>query len=101
MIVVRFKVQCKPEKIEQAMAAFKEVITPSRAVEGVVNFDIARDLHDPQSIIATEVFVDRAALDRQESLPAVQKIIGQLPEFLAGNPEATIYNVSSSEPWGS
>jgi quinol monooxygenase YgiN len=101
MIVVRFKVQCKPEKIEQAMAAFKELITPSRAVEGVVNFDIARDLHDPHSIIATEVFVDRAAPERQESLPAVQKIIGQLPEFLAGNPEATIYNVSSSEPWGS
>jgi quinol monooxygenase YgiN len=101
MIVVRFKVKCKPEKIEQATAAFKEVISPSRGVEGVVNFDIARDLHDPNSIIATEVFADRAALERQESLPAVQKIIGQLPEFLAGDPEATIYNVSSSEPWGS
>jgi quinol monooxygenase YgiN len=101
MIVVRFKVQCKPEKIEQAVAAFKEVITPSRAVEGVINFDIARDLHDPNSIIATEVFADRVALERQESLPVVQKIIGQLPEFLASDPEATIFNVSSSEPWGS
>jgi quinol monooxygenase YgiN len=101
MIVVRFKVKCKPERIEQAAAAFTEVINPSRGVEGVINFDIARDLHDPNSIIATEVFADRAALERQESLPAVQKIIGLLPEFLAGDPEATIYNVSSSEPWGS
>lgn len=100
MIVVRFKVKCKPERIEQATAAFKEVITASRAVEGVINFDIAQDLNDANSIIATEVFVDRAALERQESLPAVQKIIGQLPEFLAAEPEATIFNVSSSEPWG-
>ncbi|MBI3744220.1 MAG: antibiotic biosynthesis monooxygenase [Chloroflexi bacterium] len=100
MVIVRFKVTCKPEKIEQAVAAFREAIIPSRAVKGVVNFDIARDLLDPNSIIATEVFADRAALERQESLSAIQKIIGQLPDFLASQPEATIFNVSSSEPWG-
>jgi quinol monooxygenase YgiN len=100
MIVVRFKVKCKPEKLEQAAAAFRDVIIPSRSVAGVINFDIARDLYDPNSIIATEVFADRAALERQEALPAIQKIIGQLPDFLDGAPEATIYNVSSSEPWG-
>lgn len=100
MIVVRFKVRCKPEKTEQALAALKEVIAPSRALDGVISFDIARDLADPHSIIATEVFEDRAALDRQESLPEVQKVMGSFDEFLAGEPEATIFYVSSSEPWG-
>ncbi|MDO8616892.1 MAG: putative quinol monooxygenase [Dehalococcoidia bacterium] len=100
MIVVRFKVQCKPEKAEQVMAAFKEVIAPSRKVNGVVNFDIGRDLADPNSFIATEVFADRAALDRQESLPEVAKTLGILEESLAAEPEATIFHVSSSEPWG-
>ena len=43
MIVVRFKVQCKAEKkAEQVLVAFKEVIVPSRKVDGVVNFDIGR-----------------------------------------------------------
>jgi len=100
MIVVRFKVKCKPEVAERAKAAFEAVVAPSRAVEGVINFDIARDITDPNSLIATEVFADRAALARQESLPEVKNIIGLLPEFLAAEPEATIYNVSSSEPWG-
>jgi len=100
MIVVRFKVQCKPDKTEQVMAAFQEVVAPSRALEGVVSFDIGRDVTNPDSFIATEVFMDRAALDRQESLPVVQKTIGLLEEFLAGEPEATIFHVSSSEPWG-
>lgn len=99
MIVVRFKVKCKPDKTAQAVSAFREVIAPSRAVEGVINFDIARDLADDNTIIATEVFADRAALERQESLPATQKIISQLPELLAENPEATIFHVASSEPW--
>ena len=100
MIVVRFKVQCKPEKTEQAMAAFQEMIAPSRAVDGVVSFDIGRDVADPDSFVAVEVFEDRAALERQESLPVVAKTIGLLEELLAAEPEATIFHVSSSEPWG-
>ena len=66
----------------------------------MIDFDIAQDIADPHSLIATEVFDDRAALERQESLPEVKNIISQLPDFLAAEPEATIYNVSSSEPWG-
>jgi len=100
MIVVRFKVQCQPEKTEQAMAAFEQVIAPSRQVHGVISFDIGRDVADPDSFIAVEVFEDRAALERQESLPVVEKTIGLLEEFLAAEPEATIFHVSSSEPWG-
>lgn len=101
MIVVRFKVKCKPEKTEQASAVFKELVVQSRSVEGVVQFDMAIDLTDPDSLITTEVFTDRRALDRQESLPVVQKVVGLLPELLAAEPEATIFHVSSSEPWGS
>lgn len=100
MIVVRFKVRCRPEKIEEALAAFRRVIAPSRQVEGVVSFDIAQDLADPAAIVAVEVFEDEAALARQESLPVVQETIGLLGELLAGEPEATVFHVSSSEPWG-
>jgi quinol monooxygenase YgiN len=100
MIVVRFKVTCKPEILEQAKTAFQAVVAPSRLLMGVIHFDIAQDIVDPNILIATEVFDDRAALDRQEALPEVKHIIEQLPAFLAAAPEATIYNVSSSEPWG-
>ena len=100
MIVVRFKVQCRPEKTEQLMAAFEAVIAPSRTVEGVISFDIARDLADPNAFVATEVFEDRAALERQEAQPEVANVLALLEESLAAEPEATIFEVSSSEPWG-
>ncbi len=99
MIVVRFKATCKPEKAEQAGAAFEAVVVQSRALEGVVSFDIGRDVTDPATFIATEVFADREALTRQEALPAVQDAIRLLPELLAAEPEATIFHVSSCEPW--
>lgn len=100
MIVVRFKVKCKPEKAEQLRTAFESVVAPSRMVEGCLRFDIARDVTDANSFIATEVFEDKASLARQESLPQVKKVIDLMPEVLAREPEATIYHVSSSEPWG-
>ena len=98
MLVVRFKVQCKPERAEQALALFREIVAASRPLNGTIHFDMGRDLTDPDSFIALEVFADRAALDRQESLAVVQKTIGLLPELLAGEPEMTIFEVSSSEP---
>ena len=69
MLVVRFKVQCKPERTDQALAWFQEVVATSRHLDGTIHFDIGRDLTDPDSFLALEVFADRAPLDRQESLP--------------------------------
>jgi quinol monooxygenase YgiN len=66
----------------------------------VISFDIARDVTDPNAFIAVEVFEDRAALDRQESLAEVQATIGLLGDLVVAPPEATIYHVSSAEPWG-
>jgi len=100
MLVVRFNVQCRPEKTEQVKAALEDVIAPSRSVDGVISFDIARDLADPNSFIATEVFEDRAALERQESLPEVVKALAVLEESVAAPPDATVFHVSSSEPHG-
>ena len=98
MIVLRFKLQCQPDKADEVMAALSEVIVPARATTGVVSFDIARDLTDPNTFIATEVFEDEAARERQESLPQVGHVMSLLPQSVTRPPEATIFHVSASEP---
>lgn len=100
MIVVRFMVRARPDAAEDVMAALRDVVAPSRELPGVISFDIGRDLNDPNCFVATEVFEDREALDRQEELPEVAKALGVLEPSLAAEPEATIFHVSSSEPWG-
>ena len=99
MIVVRFKVKSRPEKRDALRAALRDVVAPSRKLDGVIDFDIGQDLDDPDSFIATEIFEDRAALDRQEAQAEVGKVMELLSEALAAEPEATIYHVSSSELW--
>jgi quinol monooxygenase YgiN len=48
-------------------------------------------------VIAVEVFEDEAAIDRQESLPEVGRVMSILPDALAAPPEATAFHISSSE----
>ncbi len=100
MLVVRFKITCRPERAEEVQVALADVVGTSRPLDGCLSFDIGRDVADPNAFIATEVFEDRAALDRQEALPEVARVLGLLPDAAAGPPEATIFHVSSSEPHG-
>ena len=96
MIVIRFKVQCQPDRTDEALEAFAAVVEPSRKLDGVVSFDIARDLVDPNSIVAVEVFEDEATRERQESLPEVARVMTLLPQVLAAPPEATVFQVASA-----
>ena len=94
MVILRFKIHSKPAKRDELMAALSEIITPARATEGVVNFDIASALLEPDSFIATAIYEDGAALERQESLPEVDRVMAMLPESLVAPPERTIFDAS-------
>ncbi len=94
MVILRFKIRSKADKSDELMAALAEIITPARATEGVINFDIARVLPEPDSFIATAVYEDGAALERQESLPQVHRVMAMLPESLVAPPERTIFEAS-------
>ena len=94
MIILRFKVHSKPEKSDELISVLAEIIPAARATEGVINFDIARTLDDPDSFIATAVYDDGAALERQESAPEVHTAMGIFPELLAAPPERTIFDAS-------
>lgn len=99
MIVVRFKLRCLPDKADEVRGLLAAVQSASQTVPGVVTFDIGRDLLDPHAFIATEIFDDRAALDRQEALPEVAAAMASFDGALVAPPEATIYHVDSSEPY--
>jgi quinol monooxygenase YgiN len=94
MVILRFKVHSKPEKSDELIAVLTEIIPTARATKGVINFDIARTLDDPHSFIATAVYDDGAALERQESVPEVHRAMAIFPESLGAPPERTIFDAS-------
>ena len=77
-----------------------DVVGPSRSVPGVLYFDVARDVTDPNCLLALEVFEDRATLDRQEEQPEVAAAMKLFDSgALVAELEYTIYEaVSAGSP---
>jgi quinol monooxygenase YgiN len=94
MVILRFKIHSKPDKSDELMAALAEIIRPARATEGVIDFDIARVIREPDFFIATAIYDDGAALERQESLPEVHRVMAMLPDSLVAPPERTIFDAA-------
>jgi quinol monooxygenase YgiN len=96
VVIMRFKVKVQSERAEEVRTALEAVIAPSRALEGVLHLDIARDLSDPDAFIATEVYENEAALARQEALPEVEAALALIRECTVER-EATLYQVTAGE----
>jgi quinol monooxygenase YgiN len=75
MVIGRFRVQARPERADELAAAIAAVEAPSRELPGVLQFDVARSLTDPNTFIAVEVFEDRDALDRQNAQREVDDML--------------------------
>jgi quinol monooxygenase YgiN len=98
MIIGRFKVQCRPERAGQMAAAIAAVEAPSRALPGVVHFDVARSLTEPDTFVVFEVFEDRDALDRQETQAEVAEVLRLVEDgALLREFEWAIWETSSEE----
>jgi quinol monooxygenase YgiN len=94
MIILRQKMRAKPERTHDVLAALTAIIPGARATQGVISLDIARDLLDPDSFVATGIYADGAALERQESAPEVHRAMAMFSEALAIPPDRTIYDAS-------
>lgn len=94
MIVVIFKIRALPGKAELFVETLGRIASASRELEGVISFDIGRDLLDPDSFVATEVFQDSTVLGRQQELPQVAEARDVLANAVAAPPETVMYEIS-------
>ena len=94
MIVLRFKATARPDRADDLAAALSAVVAPSLALDGVVSFDVGRDVTDPNSFVALEIFENEAAMKAQDALSETEAAKALMPETLAGPPEVAMYEVS-------
>jgi quinol monooxygenase YgiN len=94
MIILRQRMVSKPEKRDEVLAALAAIVAGARATQGVVSLDIAGDLLDRDAFVATGIYEDGAALERQESAPEVHRAMAMFGEALQAPPERTLYDAS-------
>ena len=96
MIVARFVVHARAERSAEVAAALAAVEAPSRTLPGVLHFDVARSLTDPDVFVAVEVFEDREALERQEAQDQVAAVLALVEDgALSDDPEWTVWEAST------
>ena len=94
MVILRQQMRSKPERTEDVWTALAAIVPGARATPGVISLDIARDLLDPDSFVATGIYEDGAALERQESAPEVHRAMAMFADSLAAPPDRRIYDAS-------
>jgi len=94
MVILRQKMRSKHDRTDEVTAALAAIIAPARTTPGVVHLDIGRDLLDDDSFIATAVYEDSGALERQESATEVHRAMAMFADALEAPPDRTIFDAS-------
>jgi quinol monooxygenase YgiN len=99
MILYRVTVQVREARLDRARLLLRDLVRASRAVPGVISFDILRDPDNPTRFVSIEVYENQAALDRQAVLPELDTVMAELDDLLTDGPEGTRFQVFAAEPW--
>ncbi len=90
MISLIAKLPIKEGKVEEAIAAFKELIVRVAKEEGTLFYTLNRSQSNPNTLVVMERYKDKAALDLHSSTPYFKEFFAKSREFIAAKPEITV-----------
>lgn len=96
MIVVHATFPVKPDERDRVLEHIKELEQHTREEEGVIEYDAATDVEDPNLVRFTERYEDEAALGAHTQTDHFTEFAAMLPEVLDGEPEIMQYTVSEA-----
>ncbi|MGM0718276.1 MAG: putative quinol monooxygenase [Halobacteriota archaeon] len=96
MIVIHAEFPIDPDRHDEAVDLMREVAEQSRAEDGVIEYDIATDIDDPNLFRFTEQYDDTAAFTAHTGTDHVGELEAALPDLLAGEPNVTRFDVDGA-----
>lgn len=96
MLVVHAEFPIDPEKREKALDAVRELAKRSRAEDGVIDYQVATDIDDPNLFRFTERYEDEKAFSTHTETDHFGTFETTLPDLLAGEPEVTRFDIDST-----
>jgi len=90
MISVIAKLPMKEGKVEEAIAAVKELMVHVAREEGTVLYTLNRDPSNPNILVIMERYKDKAAFDVHSSTPHFKAFFAKSKAFMGGRPEITL-----------
>ena len=92
MIAIIAKMPIKEEKLNEAIEAFKELMTEVAKEEGTLSYTLNVSKAEPNTLVVMERYKDKEALGAHSSTPHFKAFGAKALEFFSGKPEITIMN---------
>lgn len=96
MIVVHAEFPIDPDQRDEAVNLMREVAEQSRAEDGIITYEIATDIDDPNLFRFTEQYEDEAAFGVHTESDHFGELEAALPDLLTGEPNVTRFDVDSA-----
>jgi quinol monooxygenase YgiN len=96
MIAVIAKIPVKEEKLNEAVAAFKELMTEVAKEEGTLSYTLNVSKSEPHTLVVMERYKDKEALGAHSTTPHFKAFSAKGAEFFAGKPEILILSELAS-----
>ena len=93
MILIIGHLRIAPQNRAAFIAYAREIIPRERQVPGNVSFDILHDVHDPNTFIMLERWLDRAALDQHLNSADFARNEEGISRFFDGEPTWDEYEI--------
>lgn len=93
MLTVVAKLPIKEGKMDEAITAFKALMTKVAAEEGTVLYCLNREKANPNMLVVVEQYKDKAALDFHSSTPHFKEFFAASGAFIGGKPEMSFMEV--------
>lgn len=96
MLTVIAKLPVKDGKMEEAVAAFSELIEKVATEEGTVLYSLNKDKANPNLLVVVEQYKDKAALEFHSGTPHFKAFFAKSGALLSGRPDIAVLEEISS-----
>ena len=96
MLVVHATFPIDPEKREEALEHAAELVEATREEDGVIAYNAATDVQEPNLLRFTEQYEDAEAFAAHGESDHFAAFEAALPDLLAGEPEVTRFEVADA-----
>jgi len=96
MIVIHAVFPIDSDSRDQALDQFRTLAEQSRTEDGILDYRVTTDIEQPNQVRIFEQYEDEAAFGSHGESDHFQAFEEQLPEFLAGEPTVTRFDVDSA-----
>lgn len=96
MIVVHATFPIDSKRRDEALELVRDLAEHSRGEEGVIDYQVATDVGDPNVFRFIEQYEDEAAFEAHSETDHFETFEAALPDLLAGEPEVTQFDVDTA-----